>query len=1181
MIKRFLSLSLSLVVILTGLNLGMLVIKASGNSDMTGLTFDDIAESERQLWTFSVSDNSSNPKYEIKNVYTNQFLMLNGNEVFAEIKDEINIPEQFSVEKTDEKGVCVIFSTSGKLSVKNNIPVIDNEYSTFVLLSYSDKEATDFRMNGTFYIKNKDGRVLTDHSEAFYTISKNADEYTSSPTQRFQIEKAEIIKGIQYYRFQSITTGRYLTNENGAISLGASRYTNNALWTYNEIKYSDISKECLMPDKYKHYYQISDINGDVLFSDGETGEFRLTSDKKTGPSNLFVFEEGEALKSGLSGRLGTVGGTAGTNDTYSVFCRRFLQAVENNYELSIALRASNLQANQKWELTYLYSEDRAGRWYRSHYYTIKSVEFDLYLTVKNGQLILAERDETDEYQEWRFMCMSWGWTSATSTIEVAPEWENRYTVMNKGAWAGLVGTGKRLSLVKGGNKYVDGEYMGGAAFTVWEPNGDDFDLGHKLGNNSPENMVKRCEVTLRCYASAGLHLQADGPDIPVEGSIKQLYVSNDGNDDNDGLTINTPIKTLDKAISLIKEKTIAKRGHISFRRGDIFEGTLSIENVKGRTNKLIYFDSYGDGASNPKIVSKNNEEALKVVGCYSLSIRDIDFVKTAKGNNVALFNESRSLIIENIGFESQDKDVEAVLNFDNSGNNDNSNCDTNIISNVSIKGGKIGIKVSDGGGMTFRDIKISSSQSSAFDITDSYNNNFQNSYIREVSIDGSPALNIKASSLNISGLTINSVLKGGGIVFTATDNTSSKFSIKDSYFTNINGIALTVSACDKQTDNEGKALYGVDSVVVDNVLFKSNHEYDLFFSGLNLEATNLSCFIGNSTFVFSGSGYYNGFPEGIDGVVLDNNSFITEEEYSLARKEFGLFLKKALAEKKGDTDQLSWEAFQTALVNGVSLYNSEFFTIFTLENNKTELENAMKSLKAAVDKEKPTVTEEAFVEKISVEESIMKMLEQLVKDTADTISLRVNEDFTLSIGMQKLISEAGKSLKISFIDENEEMMYQWFFKELPCTYDIELGVYDNIGENKVATAGQIVSLEHTREFPNGTTLIVMNTVFNQRVNLQLKKLDRNTGEIFVLDTTDDFKQVLMSNDNKYLQLMPQTGGDYVIEAVNRVIEPVEKEELQDDNTAVILIIVSAAVLLIALGVVVAIIKRKKVKGDKK
>ena len=75
------------------------------------------------------------------------------------------------------------------------------------------------------------------------------------------------------------------------------------------------------------------------------------------------------------------------------------------------------------------------------------------------------------------------------------------------------------------------------------------------------------------------------------------YVSNDGDDNNDGLSVSSPIKTVSRLNSLMNNKTIKNGDAVLFRRGDIFRGT----NVSIKDHNIT-FGSYGNETLNkPKI----------------------------------------------------------------------------------------------------------------------------------------------------------------------------------------------------------------------------------------------------------------------------------------------------------------------------------------------------------------------------------------------------------------------------------------------------------------------------------------------------------------------------------------------------------------------------------------------------
>jgi hypothetical protein len=88
-----------------------------------------------------------------------------------------------------------------------------------------------------------------------------------------------------------------------------------------------------------------------------------------------------------------------------------------------------------------------------------------------------------------------------------------------------------------------------------------------------------------------------------------FYVSNSGNDSNDGRTAATAWATLDKVSSVLTDATLSVDNAISagdivgFRTDDIFVGTLDTSEVDGSSGNPITFTSYGTG-NKPVITGK-------------------------------------------------------------------------------------------------------------------------------------------------------------------------------------------------------------------------------------------------------------------------------------------------------------------------------------------------------------------------------------------------------------------------------------------------------------------------------------------------------------------------------------------------------------------------------------------------
>ena len=110
---------------------------------------------------------------------------------------------------------------------------------------------------------------------------------------------------------------------------------------------------------------------------------------------------------------------------------------------------------------------------------------------------------------------------------------------------------------------------------------------------------------------------------PVSKGGTVYYVSSEGDDTNDGLTPETPIKTLSKASSL----SLKAGDSVLFRKGDTFTGSLSYSNLDGTKENPITFASYGDGDERP-VITNGNEilrggNIINVQNSSGVVIRDL------------------------------------------------------------------------------------------------------------------------------------------------------------------------------------------------------------------------------------------------------------------------------------------------------------------------------------------------------------------------------------------------------------------------------------------------------------------------------------------------------------------------------------------------------------------------------
>ncbi len=110
---------------------------------------------------------------------------------------------------------------------------------------------------------------------------------------------------------------------------------------------------------------------------------------------------------------------------------------------------------------------------------------------------------------------------------------------------------------------------------------------------------------------------------PVSKGGTMYFVSAEGDDANDGITPETPIKTLSKASSL----SLKAGDSVLFRKGDTFVGNLYYANLEGTKENPITIASYGDGDERPVLTNGNEtlktEDVIRVNNSSGVVIRDL------------------------------------------------------------------------------------------------------------------------------------------------------------------------------------------------------------------------------------------------------------------------------------------------------------------------------------------------------------------------------------------------------------------------------------------------------------------------------------------------------------------------------------------------------------------------------
>lgn len=147
---------------------------------------------------------------------------------------------------------------------------------------------------------------------------------------------------------------------------------------------------------------------------------------------------------------------------------------------------------------------------------------------------------------------------------------------------------------------------------------------------------------------------------PAEGG-KSVYVSNDGNDSNDGLSPEKPVATIQKAISLTKfgdvvllnrgdfwrEKPVLKDGVSLGAYGKGNKPTLygsidgtKLEWKKDEENENVWYVDVGTSADIGNIVFDHGKAFANKKGSMEEVIRDLNFFFKQRGTEVYLYSET-------------------------------------------------------------------------------------------------------------------------------------------------------------------------------------------------------------------------------------------------------------------------------------------------------------------------------------------------------------------------------------------------------------------------------------------------------------------------------------------------------------------------------------------------------------
>lgn len=100
------------------------------------------------------------------------------------------------------------------------------------------------------------------------------------------------------------------------------------------------------------------------------------------------------------------------------------------------------------------------------------------------------------------------------------------------------------------------------------------------------------------------------------------YVSASGDDSNDGLSQDNPLKTFDA----INKLNLVAGDSVLFKKGDIFEGKLNLLNLMGEENNPITLASYGESENKPILTNTKkyaSSSVITITNSSNVVIRDL------------------------------------------------------------------------------------------------------------------------------------------------------------------------------------------------------------------------------------------------------------------------------------------------------------------------------------------------------------------------------------------------------------------------------------------------------------------------------------------------------------------------------------------------------------------------------
>ena len=1133
------------------------IISATEEDTTQPISCDEFTNNENQLFTFEL-ENWENGEYRLKNVNTEQYLSwLETDEVIFSSGEGNSVwyltgtVDGYRLMTSDNK-YLIIEEINGNAVFKLKQAALSSDESSLFTLENINSEKREFLPSATYALKFEKQILgknvyLKDGGAPVYTVSKYSDTLTDGGSQKWVISYSHTFKGDKYFTLVNAYTGKYLFDDgsqpNGSeVCMTSNSNADGAMWKIVEVPYSEIPQECQVPNNYSHYYRFISKNGRTLLFDSQNEAVITNANAGNTPSCLTVINEGELYNNSPLVNIMFLGGDGSSNDVYDPGCLLYLKGVKGGNEFTFGMFWKNSMNNQKWELNYIDTQEAVdqdkifGTDY--FYYTIKSLSLNKYLTIKDG--ILTLEDYTGDYsQQWLIYDVAARYQNE--------DYKNYYWLSNRGCgW--YIG----LDFING--FYYDSPISNGgsfgAAWTLYNAdNGKKTDLNH----TDPENIVKNTTVMFNAMSSS-MYLQVDGPDIAPENAIRKLYISADGDDANSG-SQDSPIATVARANELLEENGVRKKAQILFRRGDVFDGRLSLAHLNGKKYNEVTISSYGDLLKPSPVIKSNGGTALYIEDCTYLIIKDIDFVSESEASNTAL---SDLIYIEKaIQISLSDCNLSALkpnnvtgIRIVSSGNSSDVSMQSICFDNLTFKNLSQGIVAKEVGGSTLKNSSFSEIKDNAVTLEDC-----SNLYIYGLSFDNCASNDFDSSAILISGSTvaleklkIENIRSNSTIKFIGQSDKSGRLQLLNSTLRNINGNALTVITSSKADG------VPIDSIMLDNIYVSDwgiGHKGYVYAYEGPVAESSINTYIVNSTFVKtddqkSGSAVYNFANTVSNGVQEMNISSITSEEYAKLLQLLNRTVTVSALLPRGNTPASEWESFNSVLASSQDVYNSYYPTVFDINSAIESLNIAADLLDNSPGNVVPPVVETPQ-EEIPVEEPedtvTLELIKQLIENADGDVNMHADEPFVLTKEMQQLFIESNKKLTVTFFTDDDKVLLQWIFPYFDASYDIDLG-WNDLSNNaqvlELEKRGRVISTKHRDALPKGTKLIISNGFFKERKALELYYQYPDLGKFKLITEEFGSKRVYISDDMQYLQLTINSGGDFLV---------MESKAVNNSNTA--------------------------------